>query len=134
MFLSHDLLIALLLTAAYFVCETLPMLHDVIRRTRTFQPCTDESRTLKGASHIDTSIAHDDNASHRNLLLPVHHCRCSHCDLSRYTPYKFVDQPIDEKCSDVIKVWAHDRVIVTYCEHGHRQHAGDCETRYDDEE
>jgi hypothetical protein len=73
---------------AYFVCETLPMLRDVIRRTRTFQPCTDETRMLKEASHDDTSIAHDDISSHTNLLLPVHNCSCTHCSARRLNKSK----------------------------------------------
>jgi hypothetical protein len=68
---------------AYFVCEVLPIVRDVMFRNMRPERVTDETRMLKEASHDDTSIAHDDISSHPNLLFPVHNCSCTHCSARR---------------------------------------------------
>jgi hypothetical protein len=131
---------------AYFVCEVLPIVRDVIYHNMRPERVTDETRMLKEASHDDTSIAHDDISSHPNLLLPVHDCSCSYCAAKRthrlacecYLCTGKIKRMKDKstkaiESGDFIEVMVDDQVVATYCGScgGHRQHTEDCETTYD---
>lgn len=86
--ISHDLLIALIITGAYFFCERLFVFGDVIHDDTYNQARTDVIRDYKEALTNVESIAHAVQSmiqpNHAQQIIPVHLCTCVYCTILRY--------------------------------------------------